>query len=196
MKEKHRVENHVESEVAPFYAYWPYLIQPYLKSKDLFKCPSNSNGDKAYTGPAGVTPDISNNYVGNLGFYGDPTKASTATADQAAQQVMSRDGKSLAAFNSPSSTIEVIEYASAGDASGLMQLPLPAGTSESGDKLFAGHLSTSNYLFADGHVKSLRPFATMNGTTNMWTLDNKPFFLPADQTTAQANLQIATDKYK
>jgi prepilin-type processing-associated H-X9-DG protein len=32
---------------------------------------------------------------------------------------------------------------------------------------FAGHLSTSNYLFVDGHVKSLKPTMTMRGT-NMW----------------------------
>ncbi len=32
---------------------------------------------------------------------------------------------------------------------------------------FAKHLGTSNYLFADGHAKSLRPTATMTGM-NMW----------------------------
>ncbi len=32
---------------------------------------------------------------------------------------------------------------------------------------FAGHLGTSNYLFADGHVKSLRPTQTAT-PFNMW----------------------------
>ena len=40
---------------------------------------------------------------------------------------------------------------------------------------FAGHLGSANYLFADGHVKSLRP--TQTGTPiNMWGAmsDNNP----------------------
>ena len=36
---------------------------------------------------------------------------------------------------------------------------------------FAGHLSTANYLFADGHVKSLRPTATAS-PLNMWGATN------------------------
>lgn len=32
---------------------------------------------------------------------------------------------------------------------------------------FQGHLGTANYLFADGHVKALRPIATAS-TINMW----------------------------
>jgi prepilin-type N-terminal cleavage/methylation domain-containing protein/prepilin-type processing-associated H-X9-DG protein len=186
---------------APNYEYWQYLVQPYIKSKDLFKCPSNSNGDKAYSGAGS---DISNNYVANLGFSGaDPDNtAPTATAEQVAQQVMSKTGKSLAAFDSPSSTIEVVEYAAAGDGTGVMQIPLATGTTQVGNNLFAGHLSTSNYLFADGHVKSLRPFATTDptaggsSTLNMWTIDNKPFFLATDQGTVKSNLQTVTDKYK
>ena len=41
------------------------------------------------------------------------------------------------------------------------------GNNEFRDRGFVGHLSTANYLFADGHVKSLR--ATATGTPfNMW----------------------------
>ncbi len=183
---------------APNYEYWQYLVQPYLKSKDLFRCPSNTNSSTAYNKTAS---DISNDYAGNLGFYGDPTVASTATTAQQAQQVMSRGGQSLATFVAPSTTIMVIEYAAGNDQSGLMQIALPAGTSESGDKLFAGHLSTSNYLFGDGHVKSLRPFATVDPTAggsaavNMWTIDNS-VYNTTDAATVKTNLQIATDKYK
>lgn len=32
---------------------------------------------------------------------------------------------------------------------------------------FAGHLSTANYLFVDGHVKAMRPLATAT-PRNMW----------------------------
>ena len=185
------------------YPYWQYLVQPYVKSKDLFKCPSNSGSEKAYGGAA--PSDISNNYAANVDYSGDSDAIDKIPADQAAQIVMPKhEGQSLAAFQSPSSTIEVVEFAGAGGtgiSTGIFQLPMsPTATAGDtggrGDRLFAGHLSTSNYLFADGHVKSLRPLATINSTTNMWTLDNKPFFLPADQQTALDNLTTATNKYK
>ncbi len=188
----------------PDYPYWQYLIQPYVKSKDLFKCPSNSGGEKAYGGSF-VPSDISNNYAANVDYSGDSDAYDKIPSDQAAQIVMPKnEGQSLAAFQSPSSTIEVIEFAGAGGtgiSTGIFQLPMsPTATAGDtggrGDRLFAGHLSTSNYLFADGHVKSLRPLATINSTTNMWTLDNKPFFLPADQQQAIDNLTFATNKYK
>lgn len=33
---------------------------------------------------------------------------------------------------------------------------------------FKGHLNTSNFLFCDGHVKALKPIATVS-STNMWS---------------------------
>jgi prepilin-type processing-associated H-X9-DG protein len=33
---------------------------------------------------------------------------------------------------------------------------------------FTNHLGTTNFLFADGHVKALKPTATIN--PNMWTI--------------------------
>ncbi len=200
-------EKMVPSQVrGPDYPYWQYVIQPYLKSKDLLRCPSNSSSEKPYGGSAGS--DISNDYAANLDVSVDPNGA--IPSSQAAQIVMPKgEGQSLAAFAAPSSTIEIVEFAGYGTTGlgpGSFSLPVPATggalDTGTGDKLFAGHLSTSNYLFADGHVKSLRPFATIDSTgggssaVNMWTLDNKPFVLPADETAAQANLQIATDKYK
>ncbi len=38
--------------------------------------------------------------------------------------------------------------------------------------LWAGHLETSNYLFADGHVKSLRPLRAIENKINRWNIDN------------------------
>jgi prepilin-type processing-associated H-X9-DG protein len=39
------------------------------------------------------------------------------------------------------------------------------------DRGFAGHLSTANYLYADGHVKAMKPTATMRGI-NQWGRGN------------------------
>ncbi|RYG70641.1 hypothetical protein EON80_07340, partial [bacterium] len=40
-----------------------------------------------------------------------------------------------------------------------------------GDVNFTNHLGMSNFLFADGHVKSLKATATLT-PTNMWNVDN------------------------
>lgn len=171
------------------YPYWQYLIQPYLKSKDLFKCPSNTSNEKAYHG--GIPSDISNNYAGNQ-----------SGAD--AQQVMPYYGTAIVSLSSlvaPSTTIQIAECAAlSGEGEGVMQMNL-APASRSGDRLFSGHLATANYLFADGHVKSLKPFATIDASaggsssTNMWTLDNLPFDT-AGAAQAKTNLAAVSGRYQ
>lgn len=39
--------------------------------------------------------------------------------------------------------------------------------------LYAGHFGTSNYLFLDGHVKSIRPLGTTADKVNRWNINNK-----------------------
>jgi prepilin-type processing-associated H-X9-DG protein len=65
--------------------------------------------------------------------------------------------------------------------------------------LFSGHLSTANFLYADGHVKSQRPLRTMNSTntepgTNQWTRDNSPF--NGSFTSTRTTLSFSENKYK
>ena len=69
--------------------------------------------------------------------------------------------------------------------------------------LFAGHLSTMNVLFADGHVKSMKPLQTVttgmggSGTYNMWNrLGN---FNTGGEAYAERVIQyvtVATQKYQ
>lgn len=60
--------------------------------------------------------------------------------------------------------------------------------------LYGGHLQTSNFLFADGHVKAMRPLQTLDTASggssdvNLWTRDNSAF----TSGSARANLQTAT----
>jgi prepilin-type processing-associated H-X9-DG protein len=72
---------------------------------------------------------------------------------------------SLAAVDSPSTKILVTEITGGDEA----RYGGPWWTGNSGDWAngFAKHLSTMNFLFADGHVKAMRPTATMT-PTNMW----------------------------
>ena len=59
--------------------------------------------------------------------------------------------------------------------------PTGSGGSYNGN-LFAGHTGQANFLFMNGHAKSMKPQVTLdtgdggtNTTVNLWTNDNSPF---------------------
>jgi prepilin-type processing-associated H-X9-DG protein len=65
--------------------------------------------------------------------------------------------------------------------------------SNSDNTTFTNHLATTNFLFADGHVKALKPEATITGV-NMWAFDpaNDPvsgYLKTAIATNGTANMQ-------
>ena len=67
---------------------------------------------------------------------------------------------SIAEVEFPSQLILVFEKNSANDF-GYSWAPA--------DLSFTNHLGTTNFLFGDGHVKALKPTATLN-PTNMWNV--------------------------
>ena len=156
---------------------WPVLIQPYIKSYQLFRCPSNTRNDQFMENarlPDGTGPELapisyvatmnSNDGSGssNGGSFGERGQAGPNVSDfaQVSQTIMVTDGNT-----------------------GSLDLKMNNGywngtnAPASGGKpaLFAGHLSTMNVLFADGHVKSLKPLSTIpptmggSGSVNMWS---------------------------
>ncbi len=152
---------------------WVQVTQPYIKSFDLFRCPSNSNGG-SWMGwgdsvenpfPVRQSPvSYGMNYeIGddqwNKANSGDPNGTG--------------HGMSLATIQEPSRKILVGERVG-GDRSepGLMWSDWVTGGTDGGnawrDNGFAGHLGTSNYLFVDGHVKSMHPDATVANGYSMW----------------------------
>lgn len=58
------------------------------------------------------------------------------------------------------------------------------------------HRHLSNFLFADGHVKSLNPLMTLGAAAsqplNLWTLDNSPYSI-SELKTAQYTLGYAVE---
>ena len=116
---------------------WRYTVQPYVKSNQLFDCPSFT-GDK-YDGRKGDGP--SSYGYNDLYFDWDlGLHAASAVA--------------LAEINKPSQTVYAM------DSLGNMRLfPFGAtGATESRADLKpeARHLETCNVLFTDGHVKSMK----------------------------------------
>lgn len=154
---------------------WRQLIFPYIKSVQVFTCPSNPYN----TVPTDVDPPGT--------FF-----ASYGSNDSALQ--INNKTALLNDIQNPSTIFVIGEADSVGyklhnppnppllsPNCGMCDL-YPVG---SHTDLFAGHLTRSNWLFADGHVRSLRPTQTCQGT-DIWDLDNNNAGLPCSGTLTAA----------
>jgi prepilin-type processing-associated H-X9-DG protein len=171
---------------------WQYLIQPYIKSTGVFSCPSNTNSQFAENAYAGNT--ILSDYSGNANGIGDETGYAEYGPELHPGNGIFGPGKSpgqtLGKIQDPSSCIAVFETSSINVGSaqvgqddgdtvlidstatwaagwGWLASPPPGN-----GFLWARHTNQSNYLFADGHVKTLKPLLTVQNGVNMWTIDN------------------------
>jgi prepilin-type N-terminal cleavage/methylation domain-containing protein/prepilin-type processing-associated H-X9-DG protein len=148
---------------------WQINIQPYVKSTQVFKCPSNPS--TAFLSNTNNSIPVSYMCVGG---------AATAPPAPWGGRVAMPDGRymfpffyttNLASLETPSTTLLVGEHISRID-------PDFYATDTSNSFLFTNHLGTSCFLFADGHVKSLKPTSTMN--PNMWTVEDDGDTLPTN----------------
>ena len=139
---------------------WHLTIYPYVKSYQIYKCPSfTGNGTINWTND-GTGDKIPQSYIctHNVddGFWGG---RGVITGGENGQG----DSLSLAALQYPTTTIMIGEHAP-----GRVD---PEYWSNYDDMKMTNHLGTTNFLFADGHVKSMKPVNT--GTpTNMWNVNN------------------------
>jgi prepilin-type N-terminal cleavage/methylation domain-containing protein/prepilin-type processing-associated H-X9-DG protein len=135
--------------------YWHEAIQPYIKSTQLFRCPSNTdNTDIIVT--SGARP-IPNDYMANGRNEGNDV------SEVGGRRPFFVGGSvALAQIDSPATAITIYEYSGANGWHG--------GTNVA-DINLTNHLGTSNFLFADGHVKALKPLGTVTGI-NMWNVTN------------------------
>ena len=152
------------------YSYWCDLIQPYVKSRQIFKCPSVSTTARYYGGDYNTPQSYYAN--GTRAGYGSQANFGAANDDG---RPMSESSNSIATYQNPSQTLLVLEKSANGDGNGggnsgepyigyISYITPPAHN-------LTNHLGTSNYLFVDGHVKAMKPTAT--GTPfNMWISNN------------------------
>jgi len=147
---------------------WRQLIFPYVKSIPVFTCPSNPYNDML---------SIDNQTDVSYGCNETVLKSKNSTT-------------LLNDIQNPATLFLVGETDGAGyvlnNANGNGPNP-PILSPDCGGcdfrvagshtDLFAGHLTRSNWLFADGHVRSLRPTQTCQGT-DLWDLDNSNAGLP------------------
>jgi prepilin-type N-terminal cleavage/methylation domain-containing protein/prepilin-type processing-associated H-X9-DG protein len=134
---------------------WYTYTQPYLKSAQIFKCPSDSSTDLAAHSALGDGNGYTVSYIANFWLGGDTSRVSLSAVQSPSTAVYMSDGGVRA--DGPNITVQATSPAKNGGQRMLIDGTIAAGPN--GD--YAGpsprHLETTNVGFADGHVKSMRP---------------------------------------
>jgi len=134
---------------------WCQAIFPYTKSTQVYVCPSSTNQQTI----RGTNGKIVGCYYVNGGDDGS-LSADTPTQQRPFGDL--GDGRPIAVIADSSQCILVAEYKGNRDDPKLYNTD---------DLKFQPHLGTTNFLFADGHVKSLRPSRTVTATSSLWSVD-------------------------
>lgn len=120
--------------------YWPVAVQPYLKSTQIFSCPSKDgvwDGTAANSEYGGVRIGLN-----RLLFELNQT---TTTSDWTPRPVI------LSAIAKPAETVMTVDTAASAGS-----IPVGGAAYDSRNYPEYRHLDTTNVLFMDGHVKAMR----------------------------------------
>ena len=171
---------------------WHFTVQPYTKSWQVFTCPSYTKTPTVTNAAAASASYMCNgggSYSGTTGASGFGGQRPMERAPENAGGYQTSGGAALAQLVSTAQTILVLDQAGGSGNPDLYKVANLDGT----DSNLQNHLTTTNFLFADGHVKSLKPLNTIAGGVNEWTVD------PTNTTNAapaalQTNLGIQQTK--
>jgi prepilin-type N-terminal cleavage/methylation domain-containing protein/prepilin-type processing-associated H-X9-DG protein len=149
---------------------WRRITFPYVKSAQIYTCPSNTYGTEpandSYPGWAVLGPNdpkFSRSYSinGQTRYING-----TAIAEEYGGGIYRP--ASLSSVPDAAQTVYVAEY-SWRDAA--VEWEDSNALNPNANGLYSkGHLGTSNFLFADGHVKAMKPSAT-GSPVNMWNVE-------------------------
>jgi prepilin-type processing-associated H-X9-DG protein len=155
---------------------WEILVLPYVKSTQVFSCPSNTRVRTTRVRETGssASNDIRVSYICNGVFGNTSTGYSNPTQYWGGDPPMARysppeldGGAALASMTAPSELLLVMENNGSSTAGYI-------GTHISftdGSDNFQNHLGVTNFLFCDGHVKAMKPRATIV-PVQMWNVAN------------------------
>ncbi len=137
---------------------WPLILQPYMKSTQIFTCPSDSTTPP--TDGGGFVPfRVSYGYNVLIGFEESKGGISAAQLVSPATTVLATDSGAKPSASSP------LAWA---PANANVPFVLAAANNLRFPDYWAApiprHLETSNVLWADGHVKATRVEKIYNGT--------------------------------
>ena len=162
-------------EALPLLSYgsttWRQLCETYTSSTGIYRCPSNP-----YNSILAASEDAINvSYGANESVFAPVILNAIGNPSQIFM-IGESDGGGWKLNNPPN---DPINNPSCGG--GLCDFQ----ETDSHTDLFAGHLGRSNWLFADGHVRSLRPTQTCL-EVDMWDLTNNNQSIPCSATLAIA----------
>ncbi|RYG70605.1 DUF1559 domain-containing protein [bacterium] len=135
---------------------WKQIVQPYIKSAQIWACPSNTLNATLQMDPVPGRPEypgIVQSYAGNPRVL-IPSWTGTPPL-------------SLAVVQSTATRIIMSESSSDPYGANWATMYDDWDTNQVRDNGFANHLGTMNCLFIDGHVKSMKPTNTAT-PVNMW----------------------------
>jgi prepilin-type N-terminal cleavage/methylation domain-containing protein/prepilin-type processing-associated H-X9-DG protein len=135
---------------------WTENIQPYLKSLQIYQCPSEP-----------TTPPVIGNGTGFTDYFINSRVASTDPANGTAQPTAG--GASLAALQAPSLTVMIGDGGAFNSENQMSNWPYDSA--DPGQ--YRRHLSGNNFAFCDGHVKWFRPESIK--WNNLTSLGNPTF---------------------
>ncbi len=170
---------------------WRRQIFPYVKSTQLFQCPSNTSNNLLADDSIPATMSGANLPAGSPQFYrsyainGANSFGGTPPSeyDHAA---------SMSQLVSSSEVILVTEMTQAIGFTG--DIPGSIDNWGNPDYVFKGHLNFVNFLFCDGHAKSMKVMATAT-PKNLWSgEDDGPIPNPSNGWTRIVNWQTLVDK--
>ena len=188
------------------YESWRAMIYPFVKSIGVFQCPSNPKNYvedfNAYAPQSAEPSGMRASYAaarydgtglsGSHGaFLDDPLTGNSVPV-------------ALASLQTPASTLEIVEATSTFSELDVTKLGYFDNCTDSSvyGCLFAGHIARGNFLFCDGHVKSMQPLQTLDsaeggsGTVNLWTTDNSSFASAGDKASALRILTASANYYR
>jgi prepilin-type N-terminal cleavage/methylation domain-containing protein/prepilin-type processing-associated H-X9-DG protein len=137
---------------------WMDAIYPYIKSEQLFVCPSDTLTTDMYANRKNSAYSFRNgyrygSYANNNTYYSNawnPVARSLASIEAPATTIWAADTTPLPA---PSTNVFTYEISWADIAN---QQPITNSSPRRLEKIEERHLETTNVLFCDGHVKSLK----------------------------------------
>ena len=167
---------------------WRRVIYPYVKSAQLFSCPSNTNNnllaDDSSDGTNGTPNSQSVLPAGaplfNRSYAINGANTFNQSLDEQGNTVNGgppseyRYGASLAQIASSAEVVLVTENSQGRPFTGDISVAAWGDDRYS----FKGHLNTVIFLFCDGHAKALKPIATAT-PKNMWTVEDDRAMAPS-----------------
>jgi len=158
---------------------WQVAIYPYVKSAQVFACPSNPNTKTFIVNTPNTAYGVPGIPVSYMSPYGIDQGDFGGTAMLAYHSTSNNSPTALASVQYPSTTILV------GETRAMFNgLPVTrAYYSGPSDTIMQGHTGVTNFLLGDGHVKSMTPVGSCCTTVNMWNLENSGMTTPGPATT-------------